>query len=105
MAKDVREVHRAVHGQIRDAEAESRQGLNVHSMSIELDPYIGGRTPFDTREEVLEFFQDKMRMTRLEHFIMEQVGWDPRTFAKTVIKLLLTKDYRRRAFFPSAGRR
>ena len=105
VAKDVREIHRAVHGHIRDAEAESRQGLNIHSMGLELDPYIGRRLPFNSRGQVLDFFQDKVRLTRLEQFIMEQVGWEPRTFAKNVLKILLTKDYRRRAFFPSSSRR
>ncbi len=103
LAKDVREIHRAVHGDRRDVERDSRQPNIVHTMSL-LDPVFGGRIPFGSRREILDFFQDKERILRLEAFIMEQVGWDSRSFAKNVLRLLLTKDYRRAVFWPPQRR-
>ena len=104
LARDVREIHRAVHGDRRDVEEESREQPYTHALA-QMDAVLGSRLPFDSREEIIEFFKDTHRITRLEMFILEQIGWDPRTYAKSVVRTLLTRRYRREVFFPSSGRR
>ncbi len=104
LSRDVREIHRAVHGARRDVEDESREQPYTHSLSL-MEPVFEDRVPFDSRAQILDFFRDKQRITRLELYILEQIGWDPRNYAKAVVKTLLTKRYRREVFFPSSSRR
>ena len=104
LSKDVREIHRAVHGARRDVEEESRDQPYTYAIA-RMDPVFADRLPFDSRAGILDFFSDNHRIARLELYIMEQIGWDPRNYAKTVLKTLLTKRYRREVFFPSSSRR
>ncbi len=104
LSRDVREIHRAVHGHRRDVEEESREQPYTYPIA-RMDPVLSEHLPFDSRASILDFFADKHRITRLELYILEQIGWDPRNYAKAVVKALLTKRYRREVFFPSSSRR
>ena len=57
--------------------------------------------PFGSEEEANAVFSSDNGLQVLSNFILDTIPWHPTHFPRKLLKLLLTRDYRRQHFWPA----
>ncbi len=72
------------------------------SYNPRLNPLLAGFIPLDTQEAVIEFLDVPDRIIALQRFIADNVKWNPSNFARKMVRMVVTLQYRYDYNYPAA---
>ncbi len=62
--------------------------------NVRLNPLLSGYIPFDAQMSVLNFFESPERTVALTRYVRDHIKWDQANFAKDMLRLVCTMNYR-----------
>ena len=66
-----------------------------------LNPLLAGFIPFDSNDAAEEFLNVPERTVALQRYIANVIKWEQATFARNMVRLILTYQYRYDHAFPA----